>query len=117
MFTNDHFRLTCFQIDMFTRAYLPKIYAVFDELSITAEFFASQWLFTFFSIDLPFDIVFAAIDMFLLEGYSALIRICLSLLYLIEEELISLPFEEALVYLKTFGKNFEADIHRVFKVA
>ena len=37
--------------------------------NLSSEFYASQWLFTFFSIDLPFDFVFIVIDLFLLEGF------------------------------------------------
>ncbi len=59
-------------------------------------------------------------DLFLLEGYTALIRICLALLKCIEskcyifefilEELCQLPYEECLVYLKSFGKTLECDL-------
>jgi hypothetical protein len=88
---------------------------------LSSEFYASQWLFTFFSIDLPFDIVFIAIDLFLLEGFSAFIRVCLALLKLIESnyihyimliigELFELSFDESLVFLKTFGRYLETDV-------
>lgn len=94
---------------------------------MSSEFYASQWLFTFFSIDLPFDIVYIAIDLFLLEGYSALIRICLALLKLIEsntlpylnaiDELFELPYDESLVFLKTFGRHLETDLEKFFQLA
>lgn len=102
-------------------------------MNIGSDFYASQWLLTFFSIDLPFDIVFIAMDLFLLEGYSAFIRICLALLKLIQGtsyhpipiythfciigELLKLDYEECLVYLKTFGKQLEADVESFYASA
>ena len=79
-FENDIFRQVCFKIDMFVKAYLPDLYDVFSENDLSSEFYASHWLFTFFSIDLPFDVVFIVMDLFLLEGYTAFIRVCLALL-------------------------------------
>ena len=65
---------------MFVKAYIPDLYLVFNENELSSEFYASQWLFTFFSIDLPFDVVFIVMDLFLLEGFTAFIRVCLALL-------------------------------------
>jgi len=39
-----------------------------------------------FSIDLPFDMVYIVIDLFLLEGYQALIRVCLAMLKNVESK-------------------------------
>ena len=77
---------------------------------------------------MPFDIVYIAIDLFLLEGYSALIRICLTLLKMIESKslisynshsgkLSELCYDESLVYLKTFGRHLETDTEEFFKTA
>lgn len=53
-------------------------------------------------------------DLFLLEGFSAFIRICLALLKLIQDELLNLSYDESLVYLKTFGKQLEADVEQFY---
>ena len=79
-FENDVFKQLCFKIDMFVKAYIPELYEIFKENDLSSEFYASHWLFTFFSIDLPFDIVFIILDLFLLEGFTAFIRVCLALL-------------------------------------
>jgi hypothetical protein len=42
--------------------------------------YGSQWLFTFFAIDMPFDFVFITIDLFLVEGFASLIRTIIALL-------------------------------------
>lgn len=62
-------------------------------------------------------------DLFLLEGYSALIRMCLTLLKLIEstptchnilffiiDDLMDLSYDESMVFLKTFGRHLETDV-------
>ena len=87
-FENDVFRLVCFKIDMFVKGYLPDLYLVFAENDLSSEFYASHWLFTFFSIDLPFDVVFIVMDLFLLEGFTAFIRVCLALLTVIKSKSI-----------------------------
>lgn len=87
-FENDIFRLVCFKIDMFVKAYLPDLYGVFSENDLSSEFYASHWLFTFFSIDLNFDVVFIVMDLFLLEGFTAFIRVTLALLTTIKGKLV-----------------------------
>ena len=82
--------------------------------------YGSQWLFTFFAIDMPFDFVFICIDLFLVEGFAALIRTILALLTHIEgknkcfnnklkyiETVIDMDFEDMLVYIKTFARKGE----------
>ena len=69
---------------MFVKTYIPELYELFSENDLSSEFYASQWLFTFFSIDLSFDVVFIVLDLFLLEGFSAFIRVCLALLLTIK---------------------------------
>ncbi len=73
--------------------------------------------------------MFIAIDLFLLEGFSAFIRVCLALLKLIESnynnlfinydagELFELSFDESLVYLKTFGRHLETDVEVFYEIA
>ncbi len=81
---------------MFVKAYLPDVHAIFSSNSgfnLGADYYASPWLLTFFSVLQPqqkastrqkssFDLYFvlSAIDLFLLEGVIGLIRICLGIL-------------------------------------
>jgi hypothetical protein len=51
--------------------------------------YGSQWLFTFFAIDMPFDFVFITIDLFLVEGFASLIRTIIALLAQIEGKLFT----------------------------
>ena len=74
-------------------------------------------MFTFFSIDLGFDIVYIFIDLFLLEGFTAFIRVILALLYEIEEELLQKEYDEGMVFLKTFGKHLNTDMDRFYAKA
>jgi len=83
---------------------------------LSAEYYASPWLLTFFAVLSPqrsnhnsydsgaFDLNFMliAIDLFLLEGVVALIRVCLSILNSIEDDLKDLTSDETLVYMKSF---------------
>jgi hypothetical protein len=86
---------------------------------VTSEYYASPWLLTFFAVLGPqhhktpsgqlesttcFDLNFtlSVIDLFLLEGIVALVRICLGLLGALAPILITLDHEDLLVYLKTF---------------
>lgn len=61
----------------------------YSNISIS-EIYAIKWFFSFYSIDFPVDYVMTIIDIFLLEGYPALIKVALAILKLLEDKLLRL---------------------------
>ena len=52
-----------------------------------------------FTNDLPFDMAPSVLDVYLLEGYKGLLRISLSILAFLKKELLSLQYDELMVFL------------------
>jgi len=80
--------------------YLPKIAAHFERENVHVTMFATQWLLTNYSSNFSFDLVTRVWDCFLIEGWKISYRVMLALLSIFERELLLMPFEEILGFLK-----------------
>ena len=49
------------------------------------------------------------IDLYLLEGVVALVRVCLGILDVLQEDLVNLTYEETLVFMKSFTLPFKVE--------
>ena len=74
-----------------------------------------------FSNDLPFDMAPSVLDVFLLEGHKGLLRISLSLLVFLEKTLMSLCYDDLMVFLSHSNAREETfqslDQHTLFATA
>lgn len=52
------------------------------------------------SFDLHFTLT--ALDLYLLEGPVALVRVCLGILEALQQDILPLSYEETLVFMKSF---------------
>ena len=52
-----------------------------------------------FTNDLPFDMAASVLDVYLLEGHKGLLRIALSILTFLKNELLALQYDELMVFL------------------
>ena len=52
-----------------------------------------------FTNDLPFDMAPSVLDVYLLEGHKGLLRIALSLLSFLQSHLLTLQYDELMVFL------------------
>lgn len=62
-----------------------------------------------FCCDLNIDLVLCVLDLFLLEGIKSLIRVSLALLSIMESTLLSMNYEDCMVYLSHTSKDIEVD--------
>jgi len=69
------------------------------KLKVPTDIYASNWLITMFTNDLPFDMAPSVLDVYLLEGYKGLLRISLSILAFLKNDLLKLEFDELMVFL------------------
>jgi hypothetical protein len=69
------------------------------KLKVPTDIYASNWLITMFTNDLPLDMAPSVLDVYLLEGYKGLLRISLSILAFLKNELLKLEFDELMVFL------------------
>eukprot|EP01066_Platyproteum_vivax_P008244 Platyproteum_vivax@DN3417_c0_g1_i1.p1 len=94
-----------FQLDRLVEAFLPKLHNSFQRFNLSAEYYAVQWFLTLFSYDLPEPVLLRVWDSFLLFGWKTIFRVSLALLYICQEKLCVLEFDECLRELKVFTKN------------
>lgn len=83
------------------------LYIHFQKLAIKPESYALEWFMTLYSYSLPHIYVIRIWDYFVVDGWSIIYKIAISLLREFNEDLIKLDFEEATRFLKTIGKQIE----------
>ena len=82
--------------------YLRQLFLHFNNIGLTHDVYATQWLITLFSRDMKSNMVHIIIDLFLIHGYEVLIKVILTILKLAEPELIKSNFEDCMSILKNF---------------
>ena len=80
--------------------FLPKLSKHFDREHIQINMFVTQWLLTQYSSSFHFDFVIRVWDAFLVEGWKITYRVMLAILEQVQSDLLSLSFEEILVYVR-----------------
>jgi hypothetical protein len=104
--------LYIYKLECLVKAYIPAIYDYLAANGLSVEFFATRWFLTLFSCDLSQELVEKIWDIFFIDKWKIIYRVCLVLLQEIEEYLIYLEFDEALPFLKNFTHDiiWPADI-------
>lgn len=97
--------------------YLPKLEEHFKRLKIPTDIYAANWFITMFCYELSLDLVFCILDVFLLEGIKSLLRISLALLKCMEPQLLSMGYDECMVYLSHCQKELEIDSQTLLREA
>lgn len=91
------------------QTYLPALADYFKRNKIPTDIYATNWFMTMFCCDLNIDLVLCILDLFLLEGIKALIRVSLALLSFMEKRILEMNYEESMVYLSHSNKDIEID--------
>jgi len=95
-----HLKQCFFVMDKLLETHLPKIHKHLKDQKITGDLYITQWFVTVFLYNLPFSMVLRIWDVFLLEGFSFVYAIALSIFKIYEDKLITLPFEELFQFLQ-----------------
>ena len=74
-----------------------------------ASIYATHWLLSLLCADLPIEICLKVIDFFLLDDYKTVFKIILAILKVMEEKVLKLKFDDALVILKNFSQEYFID--------
>ena len=93
------FRILCYQLEVLIQVFIPELYKHLQENRVPTDIYASNWFITMFSNDLPFDMAPSVIDVYLLEGNKGLLRISLSLLEFLAPHLLSLQYDDLMVFM------------------
>ena len=115
------FRVLCFQLEVVMQVFLPDLHQYLKKNKVPTDIYASNWFITMFSNDLPFDMAPSVLDVYLLEGHKGLLRISLSLLYFLKSTLLTLQYDDLMVFLSHPHAREEAftalDQHALFATA
>lgn len=93
------FRVLCFQLEIVMQVFLPDLHQHLKKNKVPTDIYASNWFITMFSNDLPFDMAPSVLDVYLLEGHKGLLRISLSLLCFLKNSLLTLQYDDLMVFL------------------
>lgn len=91
---------TLFVADRLVQKLLPDLHQHLNSEGINISMYACQWLMTLFSSNFNFDLVSKVWDNFLVEGWKVVYRVFIALLASCEQELLNLPFEHILTFLR-----------------
>ena len=91
---------TLFVADRLVQKLLPDLHQHLTSEGINISMYACQWLMTLFSSNFNFDLVSKVWDNFLVEGWKVVYRVFIAILASCEQELLDLPFEHILTFLR-----------------
>ncbi|KAL7499901.1 hypothetical protein ACHAWT_008035 [Skeletonema menzelii] len=91
---------TLFVADRLVQKLLPALHQHLNNEGINISMYACQWLMTLFSSNFNFDLVSKVWDNFLVEGWKVVYRVFIAILASCEQELLNLPFEDILTFLR-----------------
>jgi hypothetical protein len=84
----NKFRLLTFIVEVLMRDLMPELAKkLLDKFEIDIEVYTVKWFFSMWSIDLPFEYAMTVLDLYLIDQQKTLIRVALSLLATLSEEL------------------------------
>ena len=79
---------------------MPDLARHFEAQSVDLEIYTVKWFFTLFTITLPFEYCLQVIDLYLLEQSAVLVRLSLTVLYMLRKKLLSATAEQMHEILK-----------------
>uniref|UniRef100_A0A8C7RUY1 Rab-GAP TBC domain-containing protein n=1 Tax=Oncorhynchus mykiss TaxID=8022 RepID=A0A8C7RUY1_ONCMY len=89
-----------YQLERLLQEQLPDLWSHFQELSLEAHMYASQWFLTLFTAKFPLCMVFHITDLLLCEGLNIIFNVALALLKTSKEDLLQADFEGALKFFR-----------------
>ena len=87
-------KLRVFQFDRLFKSMIPRLHAHFERLKLAPEVLVAQWIITLFSYTVPLPMTMGLWNYIMIGGWAAVYRICLTILYFKEEELLLMEIDE-----------------------
>ena len=82
---------------------------------MSAEIYATRWIITLFSTDLPLELVFAILDIYIFDRNEIVIKSVLSIIKILKDKLIRKNEDQILEFLKVAPNDLIKDINVFFK--
>lgn len=103
--------LKLYQFDSLLQSLEPAVYDHLEQLGVESSSYASQWFLTLFGNTLPLPLVFRVLDIFLLEGITAIFRTSIAIMRCNADFICRQGFEQSLKLLTKDGlrERFESE--------
>ena len=81
-------RCMCHAINTYVTTFLPCLSSRLQAVDVTAEMYAARWVMTLFARELPLFLLLRMWDLFMLDGWKAVVRVVLAILHLRQSEIL-----------------------------
>eukprot|EP00002_Diphylleia_rotans_P007351 TRINITY_DN1689_c0_g1_i3.p1 TRINITY_DN1689_c0_g1~~TRINITY_DN1689_c0_g1_i3.p1 ORF type:complete len:327 (+),score=61.39 TRINITY_DN1689_c0_g1_i3:62-1042(+) len=105
-----------YQFDRLLELNMPSLHRHFKELGLVPEIYTTKWFFTLFYSCFPFADSLHIMDVYMLEGVTAIFRMGLGLLKSLEGMLLAMPFEDLMPFMQSIPAQ-HIDFKRIHKAA
>uniref|UniRef100_A0AC34F0E6 Rab-GAP TBC domain-containing protein n=1 Tax=Panagrolaimus sp. ES5 TaxID=591445 RepID=A0AC34F0E6_9BILA len=110
--------LCMFQLECIVQEQMPDLYTHFNNMGFDTSMYASSWFLTLFTTSLPLDLANRIMDLFLVDGMSAIFRVAIAILQQSRIDLLKLDMEGMLKYFqREIRERYENDHELLFAVA
>lgn len=107
------FSIRVFQLEHYIKKYFQQLYIHFKKNQINAELIFSKWILTVFSLYLPFNSLSKVYDVFLIEGWKAVIIFCLIFLEELQPIFLSMDLQKISKYMRENNRNLHKNINDI----
>ncbi|RKP02290.1 hypothetical protein CXG81DRAFT_10959 [Caulochytrium protostelioides] len=114
-------QLRLFQFDRLLEEQFPALHRHLLAQDIKSSMYVSQWFMTLFAYRFPLDMVLRIVDIVIAEGFEIIFKFAFALLQRNAAQLVTLPFEQLLDFLKiglfdAYASNIDALITDAFAI-
>ncbi len=117
------YSIRIYQLNHYIKKEIPSLYAHFQKNQINPDLILSKWILTIFSSYLPFSLLSTIWDIFIFDGWKAIISFSLIFLYMQMDKFIAMDLQKISKYIRENSrkehicKNESLDLYDKFKLS
>jgi len=105
------YNIRIFQLEFFIKKYLKSLFSHFKKHQINSELIFSKWILTVFSSYLPFTTLSKVYDVFLIEGWKAIISFSLVFLKELEKRFLNMDLQKISKYMRDNARKIHLNLN------
>jgi hypothetical protein len=110
--------LCIYQLECLVQEQLPELYVHFQTQNFYTSMYSSSWFLTLFTSNLPLNLAYRVMDLFLSEGLDMIFMLSVAILQISKEDLLKLDMEGLLRYFqKEMPSRIDCDPDYLIKCA
>lgn len=107
------YSIRVFQLEFYLKIHYKVLFNHFKKCQINAELILSKWILTLFSSYLGFDSLSKIYDIFLIEGWKAIITFCLIFLGELEQTFLQMDLQKISKYMRENNRKLHKNINKI----